>query len=226
MSAFVDQTMQYLAAVVENAAVGSRSIDSPTSFAHSMPLPHYARGLVTGGSESPPCSPLVLSSPSFYEDLLDFCDQPSNLQPSEPSTSLGFESPLERSSFCDAPHSEADASLLSPAPDYLRPGPARLSASVLLQPSSSAFADDVSSNLPRSQADPRRFEERTPSDEPDQSLESAVYALADEALSASRMQWQPAVSGVFCTRALEDWLIERRFPSHRTRSKNTPFRKL
>ncbi|KJA26296.1 hypothetical protein HYPSUDRAFT_199043 [Hypholoma sublateritium FD-334 SS-4] len=140
--------------------------------------PNYAYGLVVSGS--PPCSPLLLSSPSFSGELLDFHDQPSNLQPLEPSTSLDpLESPLKRPSFCDNPHSEA---LLLPVPP-----------SVLFQARGSAFAD-VSSNPLRFPADLHHLDKWTLSDEPAQSLESAVYALADEALSASKMQWPPTDS--------------------------------
>lgn len=223
MNPFVDQTMQYLATVVESAA-GSRSIRSPALVTHNI-LPNDA--YYSASSGSPPCSPLVMSSPTFTGDLLDFCDQQSNLQPSEHSyASLrSLESTLERPSFNSPLHSEADASLLSPTPDSLHPGPARPAGSVLFQSSSSASAD-VSLGPQHSQVGLHNFDKRMLSDEPAQSFESVVYTLAAEALSVSGMHWPLAVSKASYVRALQVVLIFGRFLLHRIYSKNTPFRRL
>lgn len=66
--------MQYLASVEENTAA-RQSIHSPASNAHGVP-PDEAHEL--DGNASPPCSPLVMSSPSLPRDLLDFPTQNSS----------------------------------------------------------------------------------------------------------------------------------------------------
>ncbi|KJA26039.1 hypothetical protein HYPSUDRAFT_199270 [Hypholoma sublateritium FD-334 SS-4] len=78
--------MQYLASVEEDAAA-RRSIHSPASNAHGVP-PGEAHEL--DGSASSPCSPLVMSSPSLPQELLDFSTQDSS-HPEAPALSALFQ---------------------------------------------------------------------------------------------------------------------------------------
>lgn len=78
--------LQYLASVEENTAA-SHSIHSPESITHGV-RPNEAREF--DGSASPPCSPLIMASPSLPKDLLDFPTQdPSH--PERPSVSVLFQ---------------------------------------------------------------------------------------------------------------------------------------
>ncbi|KJA12803.1 hypothetical protein HYPSUDRAFT_60221 [Hypholoma sublateritium FD-334 SS-4] len=136
---------------------------------------------------SSPCSPLVMPSPSFSGDLLDFFNQQNNPHLSEYSTSRSLRSPLERPCLSTPSHSEADASLPPiPHPE----GPA---LSVLFQSGSSAFAD-VSPSLEDSQGGLGRSNNRPLSDKPDLSFESIVCNLADEVLSLSKIHSSPIES--------------------------------
>lgn len=217
MNSFVNQTVQYLAMVVESAA-GSPSygIRSPASITHGIP-PNEASELEASGS--PPCSPLVMPSPLLSADLLDFHQQQSALQ-ATPTHSV--QSPLERPNSSIPRRSEADASVSFPTPDSTH-DPERSTTSVLFQPNSSASAYAASSP----QVGFYHSDNRSLSDQPSfHSFESVVYALAAEALSASTMNSAPAVSQVFYVRVQEDALIKGRFRLHRTPSKNALCRKL
>lgn len=177
---------QFFTTVEESAAAAeSHSISPPPLTTHSVPPKDTYESDAHGSS---PCSPLVMPSPSFSGDLLDFFNQQNNPHLSEYSTSRSPHIPLERRCLSTPSHHEGDASLPPiPHPE----GPA---LSVLFQSGSSAFAD-VSPSLEDYQGGLDRSNNRSLSDKPDQSFESVVCNLADEVLSESlsKIHFSPIV---------------------------------